>query len=94
MKLSKQEREHLELCQEAKNFRQSNLFKALQSHLMLQLDKKYPEPSDLRDKWVEQYRYAKAYEKAAESIINFFQGLESAHEVLTEKVKQKESDLE
>ena len=95
MELTKQEQEHLELSQEAKNFRQTKLFKALQSHLMSNLDKKYPEPSVLRPRWVEQYRYAKAYEKASEDIIDFFQSLESAHEVLTQRIKQiEESDLD
>jgi hypothetical protein len=64
----------------------------MQAFLSQELDKEYPLPN--KKGWEEQYRYAKALEKASEIVIAYFTGLNSQYTMLLEKEKSEEPDIQ
>jgi hypothetical protein len=89
--LTKQERQVKELGLEAQEFLKSKLGQATQAELLRQLREAYPTPN--KRGWEDKYRYAKAYEKASEDIVNFWIGLRSQFEMLCKQEKDGVKDI-
>ena len=57
-----------------------------------QLDKEYPKP--VGTKWQDEYRYAKAFETACVTIVNFWKSKKDQLKMYQEKENETETSIE